>query len=207
MTEKKCQLTEKLRNYVYRYGTELSDDKLKKMGTSLEEINENFSDMEDIAKSIFEQERIAFEKIFKEYDFDGWNAIDILLLVGNEIHQRFFNVSPSVSYKLAEVFPELFEQHKLERSNFIYEKIKINIEKGMQQGMYKNDVSSEMVARMYIAKLNDIHNQEIYPPEVFDFATIFNNLIDGVIKTITNEDGWQYYKQRKQLYSVLSFNR
>ena len=38
MTEKKCQLTEKLRNYVYRYGTELSDDKLKKMGTSLEEI-------------------------------------------------------------------------------------------------------------------------------------------------------------------------
>ena len=34
MTEKKCQLTEKLRNYVYRYGTELSDDKLKKMGTS-----------------------------------------------------------------------------------------------------------------------------------------------------------------------------
>ena len=189
MTEKKCQLTEKLRNYVYRYGTELSDDKLKKMGTSLEEINENFSDMEDIAKSIFEQERIAFEKIFKEYDFDGWN------------------VSPSVSYKLAEAFPELFEQHKLERSNFIYEKIKINIEKGMQQGMYKNDVSSEMVARMYIAKLNDIHNQEIYPPEVFDFATIFNNLIDGVIKTITNEDGWQYYKQRKQLYSVLSFNR
>ena len=110
MTEKKCQLTEKLRNYVYRYGTELSDDKLKKMGTSLEEINENFSDMEDIAKSIFEQERIAFEKIFKEYDFDGWNAIDILLLVGNEIHQRFFNVSPSVSYKLAEAFPELFEQ-------------------------------------------------------------------------------------------------
>lgn len=104
-------------------------------------------------------------------------------------------------------YRELFEQHKLERSNFIYEKIKINIEKGMQQGMYKNDVSSEMVARMYIAKLNDIHNQEIYPPEVFDFATIFNNLIDGVIKTITNEDGWQYYKQRKQLYSVLSFNR
>ena len=82
------------------------------MGTSLEEINENFSDMEDIAKSIFEQERTAFEEIFKEYDFDGWNAIDILLLVGNEIHERFFNVSPSVSYKLAKAFPALFEQHK-----------------------------------------------------------------------------------------------
>ena len=136
MTEKKCQLTEKLRNYVYRYGTELSDYKLIIMWSSLVEINENFSVIEDIWKSIFEQERTAFEEIFKEYDFDGWNAIDILLLVGNEIHERFFNVSPSVSYKLAKAFPALFEQHKQERSDFIYEKIKINIEKGMQQGMY-----------------------------------------------------------------------
>lgn len=207
MIEKKSLLTDKLRNYVFRYGTELTDEKLKEMGTSLEEINENFSGMEDIANCIFEQERVAFEEIFKEYDFDGWNAIDILLLVGNEIHDRFFNVSPSVTSKLAEKFPDIFEQHKQLRSDFIFEKIKINIEKGMQQGMYKNDVSSEMVARMYIAKLNDIHNREIYPPEVFNFGTIFNNLIDGVIRTITNEDGWQYYKQRKQLYSVLSFNR
>ena len=45
----------------------------------------------------------------------------------------------------------------------------------------------------------------IYPPEGFTFATIFNNLIDGVIKNITNEEGRRYYKQRKQLYSILNF--
>ena len=163
--------------------------------------------MEDIVNSIFERERICFEEIFDKYNFEGWNAIDILLLVGNEINDRFFNVSPSVTFKLAKAYPEIYEKHRLRRSDFIFEKIKINIEKGMQQGMYKNDVSSEMVARMYIAKLNDIHNPEIYPPEGYDFATIFNNMIDSVIKTITNEEGWQYYKQRKQLYNVLNFNR
>ena len=42
----------------------------------------------------------------------------------------------------------------------------------MEQGMYKKDISSEMIARMYIAKLNDIHNPQIYPPEGFTFATI-----------------------------------
>lgn len=56
--------------------------------------------------------------------------------------------------------------------------------------MYKNDVSSEMIARMFIAKLNDIHNPQIYPPEEFTFATIFNNLIDNVIKTLpTKKEG------------------
>ncbi|KIO43909.1 MULTISPECIES: hypothetical protein [Porphyromonadaceae] len=207
MTEKKCLLTEKLRTYVFRYGTDLSDENLRKVNITREEIDENFSDMEDIVNSIFERERICFEEIFDKYNFEGWNAIDILLLVGNEINDRFFNVSPSVTFKLAKAYPEIYEKHRLRRSDFIFEKIKINIEKGMQQGMYKNDVSSEMVARMYIAKLNDIHNPEIYPPEGYDFATIFNNMIDSVIKTITNEEGWQYYKQRKQLYNVLNFNR
>ena len=147
----------------------------------------------------------CFEKIFNEYNFDGWNAIDIMLIVSNEINNRFFNVTPSVTMALAKTFQDLYKTHMNQRADFIYEKIKINIEKGMEQGMYKNDVSSEMIARMFIAKLNDIHNPEIYPPEGFTFTTIFNNLIDNVIKSITNDEGKRYYKQRKQLYSVLNF--
>ena len=43
MTEKQCQLTDKLRNYVYRYGVELSDENLKKMGeAAYKHVKENF---------------------------------------------------------------------------------------------------------------------------------------------------------------------
>ena len=164
-----------------------------------------YADRRDVAQTMLEQERKCFEEIFNEYDFEGWNAIDIMLIVSNEISNRFFEVSPSVTIMFSRIYPDIFEEHLQKRSDFIFEKIKINIEKGMQQGMYKKDVSSEMIARMYIAKLNDIHNPEIYPPEEFSFATIFNTLIDNVIKSITNEEGKAYYKQRKQLYRVLNF--
>lgn len=199
-------MVEKLRNYISRYGIkDFNEEHLKKVGLSLEELKENFADHRDMVKAILEHERKCFEEIFNEYNFEGWNAIDIMLIVSNEINNRFFNVTPSVTVTLSEIFPEIFEEHLQMRSDFIYEKIKINIEKGMEQGMYKKDISSEMIARMYIAKLNDIHNPQIYPPDGFTFATIFNNLIDNVIKSITNEDGRNYYKQRKQLYSILNF--
>jgi hypothetical protein len=203
----KRELTERLRSYVYRYGLEFSEERLASVGTSLAEVGREFPGTGEVVAAILARERACFEEIFEEYDFNGWNAIDIMLLVGNEIYERFFHVSPSVTFKLAGPFPRLFEEHLAARSNFIYEKIKVNIEKGMKQGMYRNDVSSEMVARMYIAKLNDIHDNNIYPPEGFNFATIFNHLIDDVIRTITNEEGWKYYKQRKQFYTVLNFNR
>ncbi len=206
MIEKRYLLAEKLRTYISRYGiNDFNEEHLKKVGLSIEELKENFSDRQDMVGAILEYERKCFEEIFNEYNFEGWNAIDIMLIVSNEINNRFFNVSPSVTITLSEVFPEIFQDHLQKRSDFIYEKMKINIEKGMQQGMYKNDVSSEMIARMFIAKLNDIHNPQIYPPEEFTFATIFNNLIDNVIKNITNEEGRAYYKQRKQLYSVLNY--
>lgn len=206
MTEKRYLLAEKLRNYISKYGIkDFDEEHLKKVGLSLEELKENFTDRRDMVKAILEHERKCFEEIFNEYNFEGWNAIDIILIVSNEINNRFFNVTPSVTVTLSEIFPEIFEEHLQMRSDFIYEKIKINIEKGMEQGMYKKDISSEMIARMYIAKLNDIHNPQIYPPDGFTFATIFNNLIDNVIKSITNEDGRNYYKQRKQLYSILNF--
>ena len=111
----------KLRNYVYRYGTELSDDKLKKMGTSLEEINENFSDMEDTRRVSSSKSVLLLKRYSKNtISTDGTQLTFYYWLETDP--PTLFNVSPSVSYKLAEAFPELFEQHKLERSNFIYEK-------------------------------------------------------------------------------------
>ena len=206
MKEKKYELADKLRSYISKYGIENFDEEhLQKEGITQEELDANYSSREDMVKVILEYERKCFEEVFDEYNFDGWNAIDIFLLVGQEINDRFFNVSPSITMTFAKIFPETYEEHLQMRSDFIYEKIKINIEKGMQQGMYRQDISSEMIARKYITKLNDIHNPEIYPPNSFTFATIFNNLIDNVIKNITNEEGRQYYKQRKQLYSILNF--
>ncbi len=204
--EERYFLAEKLRTYIARYGiNELNEEHLKKVDLSIEKLKEHFSDRTDMVKAIWEHERICFEKIFNEYNFDGWNAIDILLIVSNEINDRFFHVSPSVTITLSHFFPDIFQEHLEKRSNFIYEKMKINIEKGMQQGMYKKDVSSEMIVRMFIAKLNDIHNPQIYPPETFTFSTIFNNLIENLVKNIANEEGKNYYKQRKQLHHVLNF--
>ncbi|MDR1755602.1 MAG: hypothetical protein LBR65_01390 [Culturomica sp.] len=206
MDHKKIELAEKLRKYIHHYGIhDFTEEHLNRVGLTLNELKQHFTSREDIVRTIWEHERNCFEAIFTEYNFDGWNAIDILLIVGNEINERFFHVTPSVTMQLAEAFPVLYEQHKNLRSEFIFEKFKINIEKGMEQGIYKDDVSSEMITRMCIARLNDIHNPEIYPPEGYTFATIFNNMIDHVVKSVTNEEGKNYYKQRKQLYSVLNF--
>ena len=70
MTEQRFQLAEKLRTYISKYGiNDFNEEHLQKVGLTLEELKENFTDRKDIVKAILEHERRCFEEIFNEYNF------------------------------------------------------------------------------------------------------------------------------------------
>ena len=208
MDKEFVSILEKVRDYLFKHGlNDISVEKFKDFGISVDEVSRFVGSVEELVDKLLEYERKCFEDIFSNYNFDGQNAIDIILIVSQELNNRFYSISPSITVELEQFYPEIFRKHLDDRMTFVFEKIKINIEKGIAQGMYREDLSSEMVGRMYLAKLEEIHNPELYPPERFKFGTIFDNMIDGFIKGIATEDGMNYYRQRKQLLGVLSFGR
>lgn len=98
MDKKIVTLLKKARSFVAKYGLEgVNWERLNEEGISIKEMVKNFKTPEELVNNILEQERESFEKIFEEFDFDGWNAIDILLLVSKEINERFFDITPSIT--------------------------------------------------------------------------------------------------------------
>ena len=202
------QIIEKVRKILLREGMgNFSLEKLESSGISKEDISKYVNSKEELVEKILEFERTSFVKIFLEYNFEGQNAIDILFIVSQEINDRFEDVSPAVTMEFEKYFPETYKKHMDQRMNFIFDKIQINVEKGIAQGMYREDLSSEIVGRMYLSRLEDMHNPKLYPPERFKFGTIYDTMIDSFVKSIATEDGLSYYRHRKQLLSVLSFGR
>ncbi|MFA9371980.1 MAG: hypothetical protein ACERIH_09740 [Labilibaculum antarcticum] len=202
------QIIEKVRAYLFKNGLSgFSFEKVKDFGVSPSDVSKYVNSVEELVEKILEYERKSFESIFIQYNFEGQNAIDILFIVSQEMNDRFEDLTPSVTMELENYFPDVYRKHMDERMEFIFDKIKINVEKGMAQGMYRDDLSSEMVGRMYLSRLEDMHNPELYPPERFKFGTIYDTMIDEFVKSIGTEDGINYYRQRKQLLGVLSFGR
>jgi len=202
------QIIEKVRKFLLQEGMgDISLEKLQSIGIEKEEILKYVDSKEELVEKVLEFERSSFVEIFQEYNFEGQNAIDILFIVSQEINDRFVNVSPSATMEFEKHFPEIYKKHMEQRMNFIFDKIQINVQKGIAQGMYREDLSSEIVGRMYLSRLEDMHNPELYPPERFKFGTIYDTMIDSFVKSIATEDGLSYYRHRKQLLSVLSFGR
>ncbi|HPE42735.1 MAG TPA: hypothetical protein PKV88_01535 [Bacteroidales bacterium] len=176
----------------------LSVDKLEPMiGTDYSILKKYVRSNEDLVAKTLELEREKFAEIFLEYDFEGMNAIDILLIVSRELAQKFYDVSPSITHELKGMFPEIYQHHFEERIRFISDKIRINLTKGISQGMYRNDLSIELIARLYISRLIDIHNPDFFPPEAFSFKTLFDQMFESLVRSVATTQGLAYFEQQK----------
>jgi hypothetical protein len=153
---------------------------------------------EQLVEKTLELEREKFAEIFLEYDFEGMNAIDILMIVSRELAEKFYDISPSITHELKGLFPDVYHKHFEERIRFISDKIRINLTKGISQEMYRSDLSIELIARLYISRLIDIHNPDFFPPEEFSFKTLYDQMFESFIRSVATTEGLIYFEKKKK---------
>lgn len=151
----------------------------------------------DLVTKVLDFERSSFMEIFDEFDFEGMNAIDILMIVSREIASRYYDVTPTISVMLKERYPKIYQAHFQKRSDFIFTKIQINLQKGISQGIYRDDLSIELVSRLYMSRLIDIHNEEIFPSDQFSFETIYEVMFDNFVRSIATPEGLRYFELKR----------
>ena len=172
----------------------------EKTGISADLIYKYVEDEKDLIRHVLKFERESFKVIFDVHNFDGVNAIDILLTVSKEIATKFKNVSPGITSDLKTKYPDIYKRHFKARMDFIFGKIKINLHKGISQGIYRDDLSIELVARLYLSRLIDLHDPDFFPPEEFNFETLFDAMFESHIRSIANEEGLKYWEKKKKIF-------
>jgi len=208
MDKNQVNILERVRELFYKYGVRSvsMDDLCRDINVSKKKLYQYFSSKNELVEKLLELERQNFEIIFDNYNFEGVNAIDILLIVSKELGERFRDVSPSMTFDLKKYYPDVYRNHIDERIEFIFTKIKINLEKGINQGVYRDDLSTELLARLYIRRLIDLHNPEFFPADKFSFQTLFDVMFENFIRGIANEAGITYYEQQKQKVNFGNIN-
>jgi TetR/AcrR family transcriptional regulator, cholesterol catabolism regulator len=209
MEQSVVEILEKVRDLFFNYGVRSvsMDDICGETGISRNKLYHYFTSKNDLVEKLLDLEREHFEIIFNTDRFDGEvNAIDILLMVSKEVNNKFFDISPSMTFDLKKYYPDIYHKHVEERIEFIFEKIRINLIKGINQGVYRDDLSVELVSRLYIRRLIDLHNPEFFPADNFSFQTFFDVMFDNFIRGIANEKGIEYYEQQKKKISFKNSN-
>jgi TetR/AcrR family transcriptional regulator, cholesterol catabolism regulator len=134
------------------------------------------------------------------------NAIDELLAVSRKVCLNMQNFNPSIIFDLQKYYPEIYKKHYDAKMIAIFNDIKTNLIKGISEGLFRDDMDVDLVARLYVQKLEDVHDPTFLASmaaDVASYAKVFHVMFDNHIRGICNTTGIAYYEKQKQ---YLNFN-
>ncbi len=198
MQEYNFPLVEEVRKLLsgYKSGEFIFQNLAKDLNLPLEVLIQAFGNESGLVEEILAYEQQNLENIFSGFDFNASNAIDGLLTVSKEINDKFVDILPSITFDLRTLFPEVRQKFVEKRISFVSAKIRSNFELGMKQGMYRPDLSAELVSRLYISRLIDLHNPDFFPNETISFSVLFDVMFDTFIRGICTDTGKKYYENK-----------
>jgi|SaaInl74LU_5_DNA_1037368.scaffolds.fasta_scaffold00220_8 TetR/AcrR family transcriptional regulator, cholesterol catabolism regulator len=200
MDEKRLEIIERASSVYMKYGVKsvTMDDLARELGISKKTIYKYFDDKSELVRSIVEMKTQMDKALCLNSTEHALNAIDQLLGISKLIVEHVGNVNPSVFFDLKKYHPDAWQIMEEHRWDFVLNMIIKNVEKGVEENLYRQNINPEIVGRMYVASIDNIFNPDIFPWPQFTFQAVYTEMIRFHIKGLVNADGLQYLTQKTE---------
>jgi len=175
------------------------DDISKELGMSKKTIYQFFANKTELVEKVLTHMLEKERTICIEGDIAKMNAIDILLAVSRNVSQQMKDLNPINAFELQKYYPTIFREFVIKKRDHVFEQVKQNFTQGIAEGIYRNDLDIELVARLYIQKLVDVHDPEFLSSINFGFEKVFQVMFDNHIRGIANSVGLAYYEKQTNI--------
>lgn len=174
------------------------DEIARQLGVSKKTIYKFVSDKNELVIRAVqfqqEEEQAAMQAICSGEN----NAIDELFDISSHISEMLTHMHPSVHFDLERYHPDAWEQLISCQQEQVYACISENLEKGKKQKLYRPDLNSDVIARIYIAKLDVVFDGEMFPADKYRFAEVYLEFFRYHIRGIASEKGLNYLIEKVQ---------
>jgi TetR/AcrR family transcriptional regulator, cholesterol catabolism regulator len=198
MEEKKLEILHKTAQVYMRYGIRsvTMDDLARELSISKKTLYQHFPDKDTLVQEIMRLKITMDQEISDAARQHAPNAIDEMFEISQSVGDMIRHVHPSVFYDLQKYHPKAWEILENHKWNFVYNQILSNIHRGMQEGLYRENMNPELIARMHLAKTDMIFAGNLFPPNEFNLEEVFNELFRFQIRGMASEKGIEYLKKR-----------
>jgi AcrR family transcriptional regulator len=177
------------------------DDIAKELGMSKKTIYQYVANKTELVEMVLDFMREKESNICIDGDITKMNAIDVLLAVSRNVSRQMKDLNPINAYELQKYYPSIYREFILKKRDHVYTTLKQNFEQGIAEGIYRNDLDIDLVARLYIQKLVDVHDPEFLSSVNFGFEKVFQVMFDNHIRGIANAEGLAYYEKQIKMFN------
>ncbi len=197
--EAKDRILQKAHELFYRYGVRSvsMDDIAAPLGMSKKTLYQYYEDKEALVGAVFitvmEQNRthcVQDVNVAK-------NAIHEVFLAFERVQEMFATMNPSILFELEKYHPAVFAQFKKFKDQFLYNIIKANIERGIEEGLYRPELDSDLITRFRLHTLMLAFNPEVYPADPSRMVYIEQQLLEHFLHGLATAKGQKLVQKYK----------
>jgi AcrR family transcriptional regulator len=181
----------KVRELYSKYGIKsiTMDDVAREMGISKKTLYQYVTDKDDLVGKFIDNE-ITFrqEQICKCFRI-GFDAVEELFEISVYMNKIMRNQNPATEYDLKKYYPQHYQKIVKARREGIYNYILQNLKKGKKEGLYREELSEEIIAKLYLLRTESIHLNDLFTVEEFTSEKLFIELLIYHVRGIATVKG------------------
>lgn len=129
------------------------------------------------------------------------NPIEELYEIKKFIMINLKNEKSSPQYQLQKYYPKVHNVLRNKHFEVMQDCVIQNIEKGIELGIYRENLNVEFVARIYFSGIHSIKDQQLFPLEQFPILALMDDYLEYHLRGIVTPEG------RKILNKIINSNQ
>lgn len=198
------QIIRKAANLFNKYGIKsiTMDDLSHELGISKKTLYEHVQDKKDLITKVTDFELREKGKSFQEISNRNLNAVEETFEVNRHVLQVIQEYNPAKYRDLKKYYPEIYEQIKHVQRERMFRSMIRNIRKGKEEGLYREDVDEEVIAKLYVSRMEFPLESDLLTPQEFTSHRFITQSFLYHIHGIANAKGLafidKYFRQISQ---------
>lgn len=172
------------------------DDVAREMAVSKKTLYKYFENKADLVHKCIMTIFDHIQSCMMDIHSSAQNAIDELFDIDNVIRQILKDHNPGLQFQLHKYYPQTAKAMYEGRRHLINKMISENIDNGKRNGLFRDNVDSEIITHLYCSKVDSIRDDQEDLMRKFHTKKVMRQALEYHIRGIASDKGLKYLEEK-----------
>jgi len=177
------------------------DDIVNSLGMSKKTLYQYYADKDELVDAVVDSHISMIQSDCISSQKDAKDAIHEIYITMERILDEFSNMNPMLLYDMEKFHFRSYKKFKDHKDKFLAQIIRQNIEWGVKDELYRNDVNVEVMSKFRLESMMIPFNVAVFPPGKYNLALLSEQIIEHFVyglATIKGHKMIQKYNEQRQ---------
>jgi len=172
------------------------DEIARELGMSKKTLYQYFENKAALLEQVVNSHLANEHKQLEHIRQNSVDAIDEMLAINQHVMSMLRELNPQVFTDLQKYYPVLWEDFNRRNEDEIYNTVYNNLLRGMEEGVYQQDLNPEIIARLYVFRSDFMMEQKVVPCTGANIEEVIRHVLVYHMRGVMNDRGKEVFESR-----------